>query len=44
METANDTPVSFPEWSTILATEPLDAATRERFRRAILAYLRVDAS
>jgi hypothetical protein len=29
-------PVSFPEWSEILAIEPLDAQTRERFAKAII--------
>jgi len=33
-------PVSFPEWHEILALEPLDALTRERFGKAIISYLR----
>jgi hypothetical protein len=33
-------PVSFPEWHEILAVEPLDALTRERFGKAIISYLR----
>jgi hypothetical protein len=33
-------PVSFPEWSEILALEPLDAQMRARFAKAIISYLR----
>jgi hypothetical protein len=32
-------PVSFSEWSSVLAGEALDAATRERYRRCVVAYL-----
>src|SRR5450759_2030120 len=32
-------PVSFAEWSTVLAGESFDPATRERYRRCIVAYL-----
>ena len=32
-------PVSFPEWHEILAIEPLDALTRERFACAIITEL-----
>jgi len=33
-------PVSFPEWSEILALEPFDAQMRARFAKAIISYLR----
>jgi integron integrase len=33
-------PVYFPEWHEILALEPFDALTRERFGKAIISYLR----
>jgi len=33
-------PVYFLEWHEILALEPLDALTRERFGKAIISYLR----
>jgi len=36
---ADQTPVLFAEWSTVLAGESFDPATRERFRRCIVAYL-----
>src|SRR5450759_1089604 len=32
-------PVSFAEWSMVLAGEPFDPETRERKRRCIVAYL-----
>src|ERR1035437_1686519 len=32
-------PVSFAEWSTVLVGESFDPATRERYRRCIVAYL-----
>jgi integron integrase len=31
--------VSFSEWCSVLAGEALDAATRERYRRCVVAYL-----
>jgi integron integrase len=31
--------VSFPEWQSVLALEPLDAHTRARYARAIIGYL-----
>lgn len=39
MKEISSEPVSFAEWSTVLASEPLDAGTRERYRRSIVAYL-----
>ncbi len=35
----NDKPVSFGEWNMVLAGESFDSATRERYRRSIVAYL-----
>jgi len=35
------TRVQFPEWQKILALEPLDTQTRERFAGAITVYLRI---
>jgi hypothetical protein len=32
-------PVSFPLWATVLAGEGFDAATREQYRRSVVAYL-----
>ena len=32
-------PVSFAEWSSVLAGETFDTATRERYRRSVVAYL-----
>ncbi len=39
MAEIDHSPVSFAEWSTILAGESFDPATRERYRRCIVAYL-----
>ena len=39
MVKASDKPVSFPEWCTVLAGEPLDVSIRERYRRSVVAYL-----
>ena len=39
MAEIDHSPVSFAEWSTVLAGESFDPATRERYRRCIVAYL-----
>ena len=39
MPEVSHTPVSFSEWSTVLAGEALDPATQERYRRAVVGYL-----
>ncbi|MFA5344406.1 MAG: integron integrase [Kiritimatiellia bacterium] len=39
MADIDHSPVSFAEWSTVLAGESFDPATRERYRRCIVAYL-----
>jgi integron integrase len=39
MAAPGDRPVSFGEWSTVLAGEPFDETTREHYRRSIVAYL-----
>jgi hypothetical protein len=36
---ADDAPVWFTEWATVLDGEPLDKVTRERYRRSVVGYL-----